>query len=198
MFREAYAHATDGDLMDEAVNPRRLKQARKPISSKLQQKPLKASTNALQIVEHNQQFDYNNTVAGGRRNASSQQTSTPAVNTYRPQTGAFRAAADPLTLHPQIPNQPVSCRLTNTNTTRETVGYGAGIGRSAESECVTFRHLHTTIAGGLEQGGSGRKEMGIGAGRGRGGRSRRGWNGDSSVSNENGRATPVFHNLELV
>jgi len=24
MFREAYAHATDGDLMDEAVNPRRL------------------------------------------------------------------------------------------------------------------------------------------------------------------------------
>ena len=111
MLRKAYAHATDGDLMDEAVNPRRLKQARKPISSKLRLKPLTASTNALQIAKHNHQFCYKNTreVFDEIAQASSQQTSTPAVNAYRPQMGAFRAArsnrdhaaADPLTLHPR-------------------------------------------------------------------------------------------------
>ena len=144
MLRKAYAHATDGDLVDEAVNPRRLKQARKPISSKLQLKPLTASTNALQIAKHNHQFCYKNTreVFDEIAQASSQQTSTPAVNAYRPQNGSFSrrlvesgsCRRRPTHLTPQIPNRPVCCRLTNTNTTRETVGYGAGIVRSAESE----------------------------------------------------------------
>lgn len=144
MLRVAYAHATDGDLVDETVNPRRLKQARKLISSKLQQKPLTASINALQIAKHNQQLGYKNTreVFDEIAQTSSQQTSTPAVNTYRPQNGRFSRRLVESGSHrrrhthlaPQIPNRPACCRLTNTNTTRETVGYGAGIGRSAERE----------------------------------------------------------------
>lgn len=112
MLRKAYAHATDGDLVDEAVNPRRLKQARKPISSKLHQKPLTASTSdyKLQNTTNNSatrtQGRYYSMKLPKRRASKPQR---PPWKHTGPRMGAFRAAwsnrdhaaADTLTLHPR-------------------------------------------------------------------------------------------------